>query len=133
MAQVTVTIAGKTYRMACDDGQEPHLLALASRLDATIDSLRTVFGEIGDQRLTVMSAITVLDQQAETERRLAAAEERIRDLEMTAQAHDQRQRELEGRLADAVAEAAERLEQLADALDGRSEPATPAPGRALLP
>lgn len=133
MAQVTVTIAGKTFRMACDDGQEPHLLALASRLDATIDSLRTVFGEIGDQRLTVMSAITVLDQQAETERRLAAAEERIRDLEMTAQAHDQRQRELEGRLADAVAEAAERLEQLADALDGRSEPAAPAPGRALLP
>ena len=51
MSQVTVTIAGKTYRMACDDGQEEHLYGLASRLDAIINEIRGVFGEIGDQRL----------------------------------------------------------------------------------
>ena len=33
MAQVNVTISGKTYRMACDDGQEEHLTGLAERLD----------------------------------------------------------------------------------------------------
>ncbi|MBN8999629.1 MAG: cell division protein ZapA, partial [Rhizobiales bacterium] len=58
MAQVNVTINGKIYRMACDDGQEAHLESLAERLNETIDRLRGSFGEIGDQRLTVMAAIT---------------------------------------------------------------------------
>ena len=51
MSQVTVTIAGKTYRMACDDGQEEHPYGLASRLDAIINEipLRRV-GEIDDMK-----------------------------------------------------------------------------------
>ena len=80
MSQVTVTIAGKTYRMACDDGQEEHLYGLASRLDAILNEIRGVFGEIGDQRLTVMSAITVLDQLSETERRLKGLDAEVRSL-----------------------------------------------------
>ena len=55
MPQVNVTINGKVYRMACDDGQEAHLEGLAERLNVTIDRLRQSFGEIGDQRLTVMA------------------------------------------------------------------------------
>ena len=51
MAQVNVTINGKVYRMACEDGQEGHLQGLAARLDQMIDQLRGSFGEIGDQRL----------------------------------------------------------------------------------
>lgn len=118
MAQVTVTIAGKTYRMACDDGQEEHLLGLASRLDQTIDQLRGVFGEIGDQRLTVMSAITVLDRMVETERRLDAltadlAEARAESDRM-AEAHSM----LESRLAEALLTTATRIETLAEALAG---------------
>src|SRR5260221_14407692 len=74
MAQVSVKISGKTYRMACDDGEEEHLADLAERLDRSIEHLRQRFGEIGDQRLTVMAAITLADQQAEAERRLAAGE-----------------------------------------------------------
>lgn len=118
MAQVTVTIAGKTYRMACDDGQEEHLLGLASRLDQTIDQLRGVFGEIGDQRLTVMSAITVLDRMVETERRLDAltadlAEARA-ETDRMAEAHAL----LESRLAEALLTTATRIETLAEALAG---------------
>ena len=56
MPQVAVQINGKTYRMACDEGQEAHLLDLAQRFNKTIDSLRGSFGEIGDQRLTVVLA-----------------------------------------------------------------------------
>ncbi len=70
MGQVNVTISGKTYRMACEDGEEDHLVALAARLNASIEQLRARFGEIGDQRLTVMAAITLADQSAEAERRL---------------------------------------------------------------
>lgn len=67
MGQISVTIAGRPYRMACDDGQEEHLRALAARLDLKIAELRVHFGEIGDQRITVMAALTFLDQVSEAE------------------------------------------------------------------
>lgn len=116
MAQVTVTISGKTYRMACDDGQEEHLHGLAARLDRTLDDLRRAVGEIGDQRLTVMSAITVLDQLSETERRLAAAEEALDAARENQRMLLDRQNGLEHRLAERVVQAAERIEALAETL-----------------
>jgi cell division protein ZapA len=116
MPQVTVTIAGKMYRMACDDGQEEHLNGLASRLDGTINDLRGVFGEIGDQRLTVMSAITVLDQLSEAERRLGALEQEVARLRENRDGLESRQGDLEARLAGRLTEVAERIEAVAHAL-----------------
>jgi cell division protein ZapA len=113
MAQVTVTIAGKTYRMACDDGQEEHLFGLAHRLDSTINDIRSVFGEIGDQRLTVMSAITVLDQLSETERRLKGLEAEVRSLRDMRDSLLERQEAEAGRVAEAVKAAAGRIEEIA--------------------
>jgi cell division protein ZapA len=120
MPQVMVTIAGKTYRMACDDGQEEHLYALARRLDGIIDGLRTAVGEIGDQRLTVMSAITVLDQLSEAERRVAELQDHAERLEAERDAAVARADDLEGALAERVEAAAGRIEALAGAL-GRVE------------
>src|SRR5258708_23589910 len=65
MGQVSVTINGRQYRMACDDGQEDHLTRLAEDLDQRIEQLRTDFGEIGDMRLTVMAALIVADELSE--------------------------------------------------------------------
>ena len=78
MAQVNVTISGKTYRMACEDGQEEHLAGMAEQLNQSIEQLRDRFGEIGDQRLTVMAAITLADQNAEGRAPAAAAQRRGR-------------------------------------------------------
>jgi len=119
MAQVSVTISGKTYRMACDDGQEEHLGQLAEGLDQTIDRLRGEFGEIGDQRLTVMAAITIADQKAEAERRISALEQRIvameRDDAAAAEGRDTEQQ--------AVARSVEAVAERVEALAGRlSEP-----------
>ncbi|MDE1994611.1 MAG: cell division protein ZapA, partial [Rhizobiaceae bacterium] len=47
MAQVTVTIDGKAYRMACEEGQEEHLTDLATRFDRYVMHLKSQFGEIG--------------------------------------------------------------------------------------
>ena len=58
MAHVTVSIAGRVYRMACGEGEEAHIEGLARAVDAKIDGLRISFGEIGDQRITVMAALT---------------------------------------------------------------------------
>jgi cell division protein ZapA len=116
MPQVTVTIAGKLYRMACDDGQEQHLYGLADRLDNTINDLRGVFGEIGDQRLTVMSAITVLDQLNEAERRLRMLETEVTGLRELRDELELRQGTVEARLIDRITVAAERVEDIAQSL-----------------
>lgn len=80
MATVMVTIDGKTYRMACDEGQENHLAGLARRLDRYISHLKSSFGEIGDHRLSVMAGIMVMDEMSELEKRYADLEENNRAL-----------------------------------------------------
>ena len=71
MAQVSVTIAGRLYRMACEEGQEAQLEALGVDVDRRIAQMRSTFGEIGDQRLTVMAAIALMDELNEAKRALA--------------------------------------------------------------
>jgi cell division protein ZapA len=118
MGQVNVTISGKTFRMACDDGQEEHLAALGQRLSDTIEYLREQFGEIGDQRLTVMAAITMADQYAETERRVHQVEGEIAGLEEARAALAERQDAAEADLARVIEVLAGRLEAVAARLSG---------------
>lgn len=113
MSQVNVTISGKLYRMACDDGQEEHLGRLAERLDQTIERLRGEFGEIGDQRLTVMAAITMADQNSEAERRLTQLESKVAGMEEARAAVVERQQSGEMAVARSIEAMAERVEALA--------------------
>lgn len=80
MAQVTVQIDGKAYRMACEEGQEDHLIQLADRFDRYVTHLKTQFGEIGDLRLTVMAGIMVMDELSDVSRRLKALETEVESL-----------------------------------------------------
>lgn len=113
MAHVTVTIAGRAYRMACDDGQEEHLSQLAQDVDARIDQLRGAFGEIGDQRLSVMAAITIADELAEAKRRMRGLEQDLESQRAARAATIERMEQTEQVVAEAVVTAAERLERLA--------------------
>jgi cell division protein ZapA len=116
MTQVNVTISGKSYRMACEDGQEEHLGKLAERLDQTIERLRGEFGEIGDQRLTVMAAITMADQNAESERRLSDLEAKVTGMEEDRTEMTDRQQSHGAAVARSIEALAERIEALADRL-----------------
>ena len=80
MAHVSVTINGRQYRMACEDGQENHLIWLSGDLDRRIGQLRAQFGEIGDMRLTMMAALTVGDELVEAGKRLRRLEEELAGL-----------------------------------------------------
>ncbi len=124
MAQVNVTISGKHYRMACDDGEEEHLAALAERLDEMIEQLRERFGEIGDQRLTVMAAITFADQCTEAERRLDEVEAEVARLVNSRTADAERAAESERGIAAAIAAVAERVETMASKVSGSEGDAT---------
>lgn len=116
MPHVSVTIAGRQYRMACDEGQEEHLIRLAHDIDSRISQLRSAFGEIGDQRLVVMAAITIADELAEARNRIKALESDIesqRDARASAIARIEASEEEVARTIDAVAE---RIEQLVSQL-----------------
>ena len=118
MPQVTVTIAGKAYRMACADGEEPHLAGLAELYDGKIAEMRKAFGEIGDMRLHVMAALTIADELAEARRTLAALGAELETERRRSAAGDERSQDLEARTADGIARAAERIERLAKGLSG---------------
>ncbi len=80
MPSINVTINGKNYRMACDDGQEPHLEMLAAEFDGYVNNLKGSFGEIGDQRLTVMAGVMVTDEMLELKKRVEALEQTVSTL-----------------------------------------------------
>jgi cell division protein ZapA len=77
MGTVNATIAGRQFRLACEDGQEEHLQGLAHDIDQRIINLRARFGEIGDTRLTVMAALMVADELEEAARKSRLLEDEI--------------------------------------------------------
>lgn len=117
MAEVSVTINGRVYRMACDPGQEDHLARLGRELDQRIAQLRESFGEIGDTRLAVMAAIMVADELAELKRRLRTADQEVQSLKDARERAAQRNEEGEHALADILENTAERIERLAQSLN----------------
>ncbi len=123
MGQVTVTIAGKVYRMACGDGEEAHLESLAALYDARIEEMRRGLGELGDMRLHVMAALMLADEMLEVKKRLSSAEARLEALKGDAGSAGARAEELERQATGAIAAAAERIERVAKAL---AQPASPA-------
>ncbi len=117
MPSVNVTINGKSYRMACDEGQEDHLLGLAEQLNKLIDELRGSFGEIGDLRLVVMAAITMADDRSEARRRIERIEAEMKALNASAAAAGKRLEASDGELAAAIADAAQRITAIARRLN----------------
>jgi len=110
MAHVTVTINGKAYRMACEEGQEEQLMGLADQLNGYVAQLRGAFGEIGDQRLTVMAGITVIDELQETKRKVRSLQA---DIETLRASRD----EALGRAFSAESELARQLNAVADRIE----------------
>ena len=121
MPHVSVTIAGRTFRMACEDGEEERLSGLAQKIDLKIAEMRAAFGEIGDNRLTVMAAITVADELAEAQRLNGALRDQIADLERARDDALAQKDRWAQTAADAVEAVTGRLEEMVHAMnvDGR--------------
>jgi cell division protein ZapA len=103
--------------MACEDGQEGHLMNLARELDNRINGLRSKFGEIGDTRLTVMAAITVADELAEAGQRIRRLEEELAALQKAQVALSDRNKAAQAVIAASLSKAAERVENITKALN----------------
>jgi cell division protein ZapA len=112
MAHVNATIAGRQFRLACEDGQEEHLHVLAQDIDERITKLREKFGEIGDTRLTVMAALTVADELSEAARRLRRMEEEVAAMQDARVVSADRAKAASAAVVNAFNSAAERIEGL---------------------
>ena len=117
MNHVNVTINGRQYRMACEEGQEVRLIRLAENLEARIESLRGKFGEIGDARLTVMAALTVCDELLDANNRIRSLEEEIDTLRGVRLVAADRARVTQGAVSNALNAAAERIEKITQVLN----------------
>jgi cell division protein ZapA len=117
MPEVNVEINDRRYRMACEEGQEEHLLGLAARFNKAIDQFKDGFGEIGDNRLIVMAGIAVMDELAEAERRIAALRQDVETLTQAGQELTAEAEELERRFAKRLNEVARKVESIATAID----------------
>jgi cell division protein ZapA len=110
MAQTTVTINGREFRMACEEGEEARLTALAQDLDQRITQLRGRFGEIGDTRLTVIAALMLADELAETKDKLARLGPELAALQDVRVQAAERAKATQAAVSAALNAAAERIE-----------------------
>lgn len=109
MAQVAITVNGRSYQVACDEGQEDHLVRLADYVDQRIAELVSAMGQIGDARLLVMGSLLLADELSDTYAELARAREGIGEAGQEV--------ELGDALADNVETLAARIEDIAARLD----------------
>ena len=117
MPEVVVEVNDRKYRMACEEGQEAHVMALAERFNRQVDRFKDGFGEVGDNRLTVMAGIALMDELEEAERKIAALQGNI--VELTHAGHEltQESEELERSFAKRLNEVARKVEAIATAID----------------
>jgi cell division protein ZapA len=117
MSHINVTINGRQYRMACEEGQEARLLQLAEAFEARIGSLRGKFGEIGDARLTVMAALTVSDELIDAGQRIRSLEEELEALRNVRVVAADRAKATQTAVANALNAAADRIEKTTQVLN----------------
>jgi cell division protein ZapA len=117
MSHINVTINGRQYRMACEEGQELRLLKLAESFEQRIQNLRGKFGEIGDARLTVMAALTVCDELLDASSRIPSLEKELEELRGVRAAAADRAKATQTAVANALNSAAERIEKTTQILN----------------
>ncbi|MGB0682502.1 MAG: cell division protein ZapA [Magnetovibrionaceae bacterium] len=109
MAQVKVQINGKSFEIACDDGQEAHLMRLGTYIDKRIGELVAAVGQVGNDRLLVMASLLIADELSDAYAEL----EELRAKDQTVA----RKLALEEDLAQTIDQVADRIEDIAERLE----------------
>ena len=75
MANVSIKFNGKEFLLSCDDGQEEHLENLLIQINQKFNSLKSDLGNLGENKLLLITAIKVLDEYYETKKKLKEKKE----------------------------------------------------------
>jgi cell division protein ZapA len=114
---VNVTIGGRQYRLACEPGQEQRLTKLATNLEDLVGQLRGKFGEVGDQRLIVMAALTLADELYDARQKVSRLETDVAEMIDARATYVERSKVTQEAVAAALNAASERLEKMTQVLN----------------
>ena len=80
MANVNIKFNGKDFLLSCEDGQEEHLLELAENLNKRFTELKLSLGNIGENKLLIISSISIMDEYFETKKKVDAQKKELENL-----------------------------------------------------
>ena len=80
MANVNIIFNGKEFLLSCDDGQEDHLMELAEKLNGKFDNLKSQLGNIGENKLLLITSISVMDEYFETKKKIEEKKKELNEL-----------------------------------------------------
>ena len=80
MASVNVRFNGKEFLLSCDDGQEEHLEELSEHLNKKFASLKSELGNIGENKLLLITSIKIMDEYFETKKNIENKKKELNDL-----------------------------------------------------
>jgi cell division protein ZapA len=118
MGQVAITINGRSYDIACDDGQEEHLSRLGLYLDQKVAELVSSVGQVGDARLMVMASLLIADELADAYDELAEAKDAQQETAAQAEQSGEDDQERNGAVQQSLERLAQRIEGVAARLEG---------------
>lgn len=113
MPLVNVMVNGRAYTIACDEGEQEHLKSLAAEVDAKVQELLASVGQVGDQRLVLMSALLLADELHAARTQLETAKQELASERAAREEASGRMVESEALAADVLENAVKRIEDIA--------------------
>ena len=80
MANINIIFNGKEFLLSCDDGQEDHLQELAEQINEKFASLKSELGNIGENKLLLITSIKIMDEYFETKNKIEEKKKELNDL-----------------------------------------------------
>ena len=80
MANVSIKFNGKEFLLSCEDGQEDHLEELLIQINQKFNSLKNDLGNLGENKLLLITAVKVMDEYYETKKKVDHKKEELNNL-----------------------------------------------------
>ena len=80
MANITIKFNGKDFLLSCDDGQEEHLEELSLHLNKKFGELKNNLGNIGENKLLLITSIKIMDEYFETRKKINEKKQEMKNL-----------------------------------------------------
>ena len=80
MANVTIKFNGKEFLLSCEDGQEEHLEELLIQINQKFNILKNDLGNLGENKLLLITAVKVMDEYYETKKKVELKKEELKNL-----------------------------------------------------
>ena len=80
MANVSIKFNGKEFLLSCEDGQEEHLEELLIQINQKFNSLKNDLGNLGENKLLLITAVKVMDEYYETKKKVEQKKDELKNL-----------------------------------------------------